>query len=108
VGFITYYYTFERLISKINIFLIQSFQFYAPKLQYKLPKILFCDLFRVKTPGLDVNQILDILEEEQILDVEDIYLQPPEGDDSDGYDLSDTEEGHSGQISRTILQVWKF
>jgi hypothetical protein len=41
------------------------------------------------------------------LDVEDIYLQPPDGDESDGYDLSDTEEGHSGQLSRTILQVYK-
>jgi hypothetical protein len=63
--------------------------------------------FRLTTPGLDVNQILDILEEEEIVDVEEIYLQPPEGDDSDGYDDSDTEEGHSGKISRTILQVKK-
>ncbi len=34
-----------------------------------------------------------------------IYLEPPEGDDSDGYDVSDTEEGQSAQISRTILQA---
>jgi hypothetical protein len=69
-------------------------------------KIYICwFFFRVQTRGLDVNQILDILDEEQIADVEEIYLQPPGGDDSDGYDVSDTEEGHSGQLSRTILQV---
>jgi hypothetical protein len=37
--------------------------------------------------------------------VDGIYLEPPEGDDSDGYDVSDTEEGQSAQISRTILQA---
>jgi hypothetical protein len=39
------------------------------------------------------------------MDVEEIYLQPPEGDDSDGYDVSDTEEGDAVKISRTILQA---
>ncbi len=67
--------------------------------------IYFCELYRFQTPGLDVNQILDIPEEEEILDVEDIYLQPPAGDESDGYDELDTQEGQSGLISRTILQV---
>jgi hypothetical protein len=39
------------------------------------------------------------------MDVEEIYLQPPEGDDSDGYDVSDTEEGDAVKISWTILQA---
>ncbi len=39
------------------------------------------------------------------MDVEEIYLQLLEEDDSDGYDVSDTEEGDAVKISRTILQV---
>jgi len=54
-----------------------------------------------------VNGILDFLEERHIQTVEDIYLNPPSGDDSDGYDDSDTEEGEPHKISRTILQVKK-
>jgi hypothetical protein len=61
--------------------------------------------YRFRPVSLQVNQILDILEEEDIGDVDEIYLAPPEGDDSDGYDVSDTEEGESSSISRTILQV---
>jgi hypothetical protein len=56
-------------------------------------------------PGLDVNGILDILEANGIQNMEGIYLDPPSGDDSDGYEDSDTEEGMPGKISRTILQV---
>jgi hypothetical protein len=37
------------------------------------------------------------------MDLEEIYLQPPEGDNSDGYDVSDTEEGDAVKISWTIL-----
>lgn len=48
---------------------------------------------------------MDLLESEEIADVDEVFLEPPEGDDSDGYDLSDTEEGESVKISRTILQV---
>jgi hypothetical protein len=51
-----------------------------------------------------VNSILDILDDEQSLNVEGIYLNPPEGDDSDGYDDSD-EEGQPEALSRNILQV---
>jgi hypothetical protein len=61
--------------------------------------------YRFRPVSLQVNQILDILEEEDIGDVDEIYLAPPEGDDGDGYDVSDTEEGESSSISRTILQV---
>jgi hypothetical protein len=50
---------------------------------------------------------LDLLEEEEIADVDEVFLEPPEGDDSDGYDVSDTEEGESFKLSRTILQVNK-
>jgi hypothetical protein len=51
-----------------------------------------------------VSSILDILEDEQTLNVEGIYLNPPDGDDSDGYDYSD-EEGQPEALSRNILQV---
>ncbi len=62
---------------------------------------------RFGTQGLDVNQILDILDEEHLLDVDEIYLNPPFGDESDGYDESDSEAGDPVKISRTILQVNK-
>jgi hypothetical protein len=39
------------------------------------------------------------------MDAEEIYLQPPEGDNSDGYDVSDIEEGDAVKISQTILQA---
>ncbi len=61
--------------------------------------------FRFRPVSLQVNQILDILEEEDTGKVDEIYLVPSEGDDSDSYDVSDTEEGESSSISRTILQV---
>ncbi len=58
-----------------------------------------------RTRGLNVNTILDLLDEDEVLDVEGIYLDPPEGDESDGYDVSDTEEGEPTAISRNLLQV---
>jgi hypothetical protein len=39
------------------------------------------------------------------MDMEEIYLQPLEGDDSDGYDVPGTEEGDAVKISRTILEA---
>jgi hypothetical protein len=54
---------------------------------------------------VDVKEILNLLKGHSICNVEDIYLFPPEGDDSDGYDESDKEEGEAVLISRTILQV---
>jgi hypothetical protein len=50
---------------------------------------------------------LDILDEEHLLDVYEIYLNPPSGDESDVCDESDTEAGDPVKISRTILQVNK-
>jgi hypothetical protein len=47
------------------------------------------------------------LEEEEIADVDEVFLEPPEGDDSDGYDDSDTEEDQSVKISRTSL-CWRI
>jgi hypothetical protein len=47
---------------------------------------------------------LDLLESEEIADVDEVFLETP---DIDSYDLSDTEEGESVKISRTILQVNK-
>lgn len=52
-----------------------------------------------------MNTILDLLEDDQNINVEGFYLNPPEGDDSDGYDDSDTEEGHPEALGRNILQV---
>ncbi len=66
----------------------------------------FCTC-RLGALGLDVNQILDILDEEYLLDVDGIYLNPPSGDESDGYDESDKEAGYPVKISRPILQVNK-
>jgi hypothetical protein len=60
---------------------------------------------RLQTRGLKVNTILDILDGNQNLGVEAVYINPPEGDDSDGYDDSDTEEGKATALSRNILQV---
>jgi hypothetical protein len=60
---------------------------------------------RFRTRGLNVNTILDLLDEDEVLDAEGIYLDPPEGDESDGYDVSDTEEGEPTAISRNLLQV---
>ena len=37
--------------------------------------------------------------------MEEIVICPPEGDDSDGYDHSDTEEEEPASIGRTILQT---
>jgi hypothetical protein len=45
------------------------------------------------------------LEEEEIADMDEVFLEPFEGDNSDGYDISNTEEGESFKLNRTILQV---
>ncbi len=47
---------------------------------------------------------MDLLESEEIADVDEVFLETP---DIDSYDLSDTEEGESVKISRTILQINK-
>lgn len=52
-----------------------------------------------------MNEIIDILEEEN-LDVDEIVLNPPDGDESEGYDESDNEgdvENHL--LARPILQA---
>jgi len=54
-----------------------------------------------------VNDILDLLEEGEIDNVDLITVNPPEGDDSDGYDNSDTEEGAPHSLSRNLLRVSK-
>ena len=62
----------------------------------------------VPTRGLEVHTILDILDDNRGLGVEGFYLNPPEGDDSDGYDNSDNEEGDPDAISRNLLQVCTY
>ncbi len=37
--------------------------------------------------------------------MDEVFLEPFEGDNSDGYDISNTEEGESFKLNRTILQV---
>lgn len=64
--------------------------------------------FHFSSRGLDVNEILDLLGEKEIVSADQVFIEPPEGEDSDGYDLSDTEEGHPDKISRSILQVQGF
>jgi hypothetical protein len=59
----------------------------------------------VPTRGLADHAILDILDDNRGLGVEGFYLNPPEGDDSDGYDNSGTEEGDPDASSRNLLQV---
>lgn len=53
----------------------------------------------------DLNSILDILEQEDDVNVAEIYLNAPEDDDSDGYDHSDTEEGEPSSLSGNILKA---
>jgi hypothetical protein len=69
--------------------------------------LIFWSSFSVLHPVGDVNEVLDLLEGQEIDTVDQIFILPPEGDDSDGYDESDTEEGQAVSISRTILQVHK-
>ena len=54
--------------------------------------------------GLCVNEILDILDEEDMHMVESIYIQPPDGDQSDGNDDSE-DEGDPDKLTKGILQV---
>ncbi len=54
---------------------------------------------------MNVNEILDLLEVEEIHNVEEIIINPPGGDDSDGYDDSDTEEGVAASLSRPVLST---
>ncbi len=74
---------------------------------YPLLHLTFLSFFRRRIPvkSLDVNSILDLLEQDDTVAVDGIYVNPPEGDDSDGYDDSDTEEGQSAALSRNILKV---
>jgi hypothetical protein len=67
--------------------------------------VLFSFFSSFQTRGLEVNTILDLLEDNPGLGVQGIYLNPPEGDDSDGYDDSDTEEGGPEAIHRNLLQA---
>jgi hypothetical protein len=60
---------------------------------------------RSRTRDLTVNTILDVLDKDNHLDLEGFHLDPPEGDESDSYDVSDTEEGKPTVISRNLLQV---
>jgi hypothetical protein len=48
---------------------------------------------------------MDILEDDDDLDVEAIYVNPPQEDESDGYDNSDDEEGEAESLNRNMLQV---
>ena len=54
---------------------------------------------------LDVNGILDVINNDDTIDVEAIYANPPEGDDSDGNNNSDIEDGDGASLSRNILKV---
>ncbi len=55
--------------------------------------------------ALDVNGIMDLVDRFEELDVEAVYMDPPEAADSDGYDNSDTEEGNPNNFSWNILKV---
>jgi hypothetical protein len=57
---------------------------------------------------LDVDQILDLLIEGKRADADKMYINPPEGDISDGYDMSDHEEGKPDNLKRSILKVCIF
>ena len=48
---------------------------------------------------------MDLLSDQPEVQVDGIYLKAPEGDDSDGYDDSDTEEGQADFLSRNLLKV---
>ena len=48
---------------------------------------------------------MDLLSDQPEVQVDRIYLNAPEGDDSDGYDDSDTEEGQADFLSRNLLKV---
>ena len=48
---------------------------------------------------------MDLLSDQPEVQVDGIYLNAPEGDDSDGYDDSDTEEGQADFLSRNLLKV---
>ena len=82
------------LSSSIHLFLVHIFTL-----------VLFSFYSSFHTRGLGVNTILDILGDNPGLGVQGIYLNPPEGDDSDGYDDSDTEEGEPTAIHRNLLQA---
>ena len=67
--------------------------------------------FRIKPRNLNVNDILDILDEDEDINVDKIFINPPEGEDSDGCDLSDEEEGGgdrdvSSANSRSMPWTW--
>ena len=61
--------------------------------------------FRVKPRNLNVNDILDILDEDEDINVDKIFINPPEGEDSDGCDLSDEEDGDRDLLASPVLQA---
>ena len=67
---------------------------------------IFYHIFRTK--GLSINEIIDRLEETRIA-VDQIYIEPPMGDDSDGYDDSDSDgDGDATKLTRAVLEVKKI
>ena len=52
---------------------------------------------------LNVNEILDLLDDDETHNVEAIYISPPDGDVSDGYDESDTEDANPDCLSKAVL-----
>jgi hypothetical protein len=71
---------------------------YLPSSIYFPYKFYSCS-FVFQTCGLVVNAILDLLEDNPGLGMQGIYLNPPEGDDSD------TEEGEPEAIHKNLLQA---
>ena len=62
----------------------------------------------VPTRGLTVNEILNLVCDKEGQGVHGFYLNPPEGDDSEGYDDSDIEEGDPVLIHKNLLEVRNF
>ena len=46
-----------------------------------------------------------MLEDEKLADVDTICIAPPDNDDSDGYDDSETEDANPARLSRAVLQA---
>ena len=76
-------------------------------IEKKLRKLQYYSFFVLlfSKKGLDVNGILDELNDEQIATIDMIYAEPLDGEDSDGYDFSDTESGDPAKFSRSMLKV---
>ena len=57
---------------------------------------------------MSINEIIDRLEETRIA-VDQIYIEPPMGDDSDGYGDSDSDgDGDATKLTRAVLEVKKI